>query len=462
MLPDLISPDSVLKPEDRLQLVWDIINLSPLSKLETNIMESKQKWKFTQVFGDKFSADKVANEDVISALSFDKSGNFLAVGDRAGRLILFQRNLHTKSKTPFNEFIYLTEIQSHFKEFDCLQSVDIDEKINCIEWINQPNENMMILTTNDKTIKLWKVSNKIVKKSEKTNKPPLSVQNLKMPKLKTIEQAYCPSLKRTFPNLHGFHIHSLSLSQDNSSFISSDDLSVFAWDLEVLKHTFALVNIKPPSMNELTEVITTVTYSKNNDSMFAMGTSKGFIKIYDTRESSKMLTGGTVFEDENSKKNKNLFTDIISSIADVKFMQDQNQIISRDYLTTKVWDTRKSKEPLKCIKLYEPLNSKLYEVYEKDHIFDKFNIGLSGDDKSFTTGIYNNYFHIVDIATGKNTQFELNFNKKTISKAIPPNYFENLGPSFDFTKKVIKTAWNPVHNCIVLCSLNCLFIYNAI
>ena len=133
-------------------------------------MENKQKWKFTQVFGDKFSADKVANEDIISVISFDSQGNYLAVGDRAGRLILFQRNLHTRSKTPFNEFVYLTEIQSHFKEFDCLQSVDIDEKINCIEWISQPDEALMLLTSNDKTIKFWKIQNKLVKKAEKACK----------------------------------------------------------------------------------------------------------------------------------------------------------------------------------------------------------------------------------------------------------------------------------------------------
>lgn len=424
-------------------------------------MEGKQKWKFTQVFGDKFSADKVANEDIISALSFDRSGNYLAVGDRAGRMILFQRNLHTKSKTPFNEFVYLTEIQSHFKDFDCLQSVDIEEKINCIEWVNQASENMMMLTCNDKTIKLWKVTNKTVKKSEKTNKNATSSQSLRVPKLKIIEQAYCPTLKRTFPNLHSFHIHSLSSSVDMHSFISSDDLSVFAWDLETMKHTYAMINIKPPTMNELTEVLTSAVNSLNNDYMMAVGTSKGVIKLYDTRQSS--TTGaGIAMEDESSKKNKNLFTDIISSVADVKFMTDPNQIISRDFLTTKLWDSRKTNEPVKTIRLFEPLNSKLYEIYEKDHIFDKFNMGLSGDNKSFTTGIYNNNFHICDIATGKNTQFELNFNKKTISKNIPANFFETLNSNFDFNKKVIKVAWNPVHECIVLCSLNCLFIYNSI
>lgn len=30
--------------------------------------------------------------DIISAISFDKTGNFLASGDRAGRVVLFERN----------------------------------------------------------------------------------------------------------------------------------------------------------------------------------------------------------------------------------------------------------------------------------------------------------------------------------------------------------------------------------
>lgn len=426
-------------------------------------METNKKWKFTQVFGDKFSADKVANEDIISALSFDKSGDYLTVGDRAGRLILFQRNLHTKSKTPFNEFVYLTEIQSHYKEFDFLQSVDIEEKINCIEWVNAANENMMILSANDKTIKLWKISNKVVKKTEKfPSRSGLNMQNLKMPKLKAVEQSLYPTLKRSFPSLHGYHIHSLSINPNATSFLSSDDLSVLLWDLETIKVSHGLINIKPPSISELTEVITSAVFNHFNESIFAVGTSKGILKLFDTRESARFTNNGIFFEDENLKKNKNLFTDIVSSIADLKFSVDGNQIITRDYLTTKFWDQRKSKEPVKTIKLFEPINSKLYEVYEKDFIFDKFNLGLSSDNKSFVTGFYNNFFHICDIESSKNTQFELNFNKKTISKNIPVNHFETLSNSFDFSKKVSKAVWNPAHECVVLASLNCLFIYNMI
>lgn len=38
-----------------------------------------------------------------------------------------------------------------------------------------------------------------------------------------------------------------------------------------------------------------------------------------------------------------------------------------------------------------------------------------------------------------NIQYDLNFNKKTIARSIPPKYFENLGSSYDFSRKVLKT-----------------------
>ena len=54
-----------------------------------------------------------------------------------------------KSKKNFSEFSYVTEIQSHYRDFDFLKSVDIDEKINCIEWLSPQNDSMFLLSTND-------------------------------------------------------------------------------------------------------------------------------------------------------------------------------------------------------------------------------------------------------------------------------------------------------------------------
>jgi serine/threonine-protein phosphatase 2A regulatory subunit B len=59
------------------------------------------------------------------------------------------------------EYRYLTEFQSHEPEFDYLKSLEIEEKINTLRWCHQSaNTSRFLISTNDKTIKLWKVFEK--------------------------------------------------------------------------------------------------------------------------------------------------------------------------------------------------------------------------------------------------------------------------------------------------------------
>ncbi|KAK9166540.1 hypothetical protein Scep_001731 [Stephania cephalantha] len=62
------------------------------------------------------------------------------------------------------EFHYKTEFQSHEPEFDYLKSLEIEKKINKIRWCQSANGSLFLLSTNDMTIKLWKVQEKNVKK----------------------------------------------------------------------------------------------------------------------------------------------------------------------------------------------------------------------------------------------------------------------------------------------------------
>jgi len=62
------------------------------------------------------------------------------------------------------EFRYKTEFQSHEPEFDYLKSLEIEEKINKIKWCQTSNNALSLLSTNDKTIKYWKVQDKKVKR----------------------------------------------------------------------------------------------------------------------------------------------------------------------------------------------------------------------------------------------------------------------------------------------------------
>ena len=422
----------------------------------------KMEWKFTQVFGDAMTAQKVNDEDIISAMNFDYTGNYLALGDKAGRLIVFKRGISKKSKRKFSEFSYITEIQSHYRDFDFLKSVDVEEKINCLEWLPPQNNNMFILTSNDKTIKLWKISNKTVKKSEKfKNRKFLKQENLSVPKLKIIDQGLCPSLKRTFANLHSYHVNSISTSQDGQTFLSSDDLAIYIWDIERTDTSFINVDIKPDKIDELNEVITASVFSPVNDYQIAYGTSKSVVKLLDIREKSNCTNSGLRFEDNSSKSNKNFFTEIITSVSDIKLTNDGNKLVTRDFLTTKVWDIKMPKTPVNNVQLYEPLKSKLCDFYENDCIFDKFDLSLSGCSNYYVSGIFDNKFHICDISGTQNLQFELNFRKKTLYRKIPKNFYEQIPNNFDFNKKVLKTAWAPNTNCIVIASLNCLFFYNS-
>ena len=49
-------------------------------------------WKFAQCFGDKGDVEEVTDVDIISAVEFDKTGDYLATGDKGGRVVLFERN----------------------------------------------------------------------------------------------------------------------------------------------------------------------------------------------------------------------------------------------------------------------------------------------------------------------------------------------------------------------------------
>ena len=47
------------------------------------------QFKLEKVFGYKNANDKIQEEDIISTIKFDQAGKTLALGDHAGRIIMF-------------------------------------------------------------------------------------------------------------------------------------------------------------------------------------------------------------------------------------------------------------------------------------------------------------------------------------------------------------------------------------
>ncbi|CAH1440439.1 unnamed protein product [Lactuca virosa] len=69
---------------------------------------------------------------------------------------------------------------------------------------------------------------------------------------------------------------------------------------------------------------------------------------------------------------RSFFTEIIASISDIKFGRDGRYILSRDYMTLKLWDINMDSGPVSTFQVHEYLRPKLCDLYENDSIFDKF------------------------------------------------------------------------------------------
>lgn len=495
------------------------------------------EWKFSQVFGERAAGEEVQEVDIISAIEFDKSGDHLATGDRGGRVVLFERTDtkdHGGSRRDLErmdypirhpEFRYKTEFQSHEPEFDYLKSLEIEEKINKIRWCQTANGALFLLSTNDKTIKFWKVQEKKVKKISDMNLdpskavgngsvasssnstspkpylanggspdrsysylsndfsfPPGGIPSLRLPTVSSPETSLVARCRRVYAHAHDYHINSISNNSDGETFISADDLRINLWNLEISNQSFNIVDVKPANMEDLTEVITSAEFHPTHCNMLAYSSSKGSIRLNDLRQSALCDSHSKLFEEQEAPGSRSFFTEIIASISDIKFSKDGRFILSRDYMTLKLWDINMDSGPVSTFQVHEYLRPKLCDLYENDSIFDKFECCLSGDGMRVATGSYSNLFRVFGCSAGSTEATTLEASKNPMRRQVqtpsrPSRSLSSItrvvrrgadspgvdanGNSFDFTTKLLHLAWHPSENSIACAAANSLYMYYA-
>ncbi|KAF7843458.1 serine/threonine protein phosphatase 2A 55 kDa regulatory subunit B beta isoform isoform X2 [Senna tora] len=494
------------------------------------------EWKFSQVFGERTAGEEVQEVDIISAIEFDKSGDHLATGDRGGRVVLFERT-DTKdhggsrrdlermdySMSRHPEFRYKTEFQSHEPEFDYLKSLEIEEKINKIRWCQTANGALFLLSTNDKTIKFWKVQEKKVKKISDMNVdpskamgnggiasssnssnprpylanggspeksysnlsndlsfPPGGIPSLRLPVVTSHETSLVARCRRVYAHAHDYHINSISNNSDGETFISADDLRINLWNLEISNQSFNIIDVKPANMEDLTEVITSAEFHPTHCNTLAYSSSKGSIRLVDLRQSALCDSHSKLFEEQEAPGSRSFFTEIIASISDIKFGKDGRYILSRDYMTLKLWDINMDSGPVATFQVHEYLRPKLCDLYENDSIFDKFECCLSGDGLRVATGSYSNLFRVFGCTPGSTEASTLEASKNPMRRQVPTpsrpsrslgssitrvvrrgvdsTGIDANGNSFDFTTKLLHLAWHPTENSIACAAANSLYI----
>ncbi|KAG5536932.1 hypothetical protein RHGRI_024384 [Rhododendron griersonianum] len=485
-------------------------------------------WKFSQVFGERSPGEEVQDVDTISAIEFEKSGDYLAVGDRGGRVVIFERkarndvsmmhqlgivrdyyNQHDLEQRDFMDtqhpqFQYKTEFQSHEPEFDYLKSLEIEEKINKLKWCATPNGSLFILSTNDKTIKLWKVKERKVRKVKEIDfNPVVCPENAVLAERSFIGGQHKPSLdngyclewtnkmdhsdspshdghaevanigygaparcRKVYAHAHDFNINSISNNSDGETFVSSDDLRINLWNLEV-------------------KVITSAEFHPLHCNLLAYSSSRGFIRLADMRQSALCDHSAKILRDGDSRGSKSFFTEIITSISDIKFGTDGRHILSRDYMNLKLWDTRMETTPVAIYKIHEHLHSKLPDLYNNDAIFDKFGCCVSGDGLHFASGSYSNQLRIFSYGDGSEEGMTIEASKNpsrkphmqsasrarrsslsNLTRGFYRQGHENSSPgnsefSCNLNSKLLHLAWHPKTNLIACGTGNSLFLYNA-
>ncbi|VDN07762.1 unnamed protein product [Thelazia callipaeda] len=465
----------------------DVMENDTAEKTDDTVID----WFFSQVKGNVEPDGGITSDaDIISCVEFSHDGEFLAAGDKGGRVVIFQRDqsgkfVNGQRSTDYN--VYST-FQSHEPEFDYLKSLEIEEKINQIKWLKRKNAANFILSTNDKTIKLWKISEREKKVAEGgwnltrnadgtlDGKRSFSGE-LKLPKLVPMELIVEASPRRVYGNAHTYHINSISVNSDQEIFLSADDLRVNIWHLEITNESFNIVDIKPVNMEELTEVITAAEFHPTQCHWFVYSSSKGSIRLCDMRDRALCDVHAKMFEEPEDPASRSFFSEIIASVSDVKFSHNGRYLLTRDYLTAKVWDLNMESAPVETYPVHDYLRSKLCTLYENDSIFDKFEVDWSGNDSHILTGSYNNFFRSFTRPINGETSAQVErphvrlqtrrvlsagaarVNKKRVQAGDVQADEDVSADSLDFTKKILHTAWHPKENIIALAATNRLYIF---
>uniref|UniRef100_A0A1I8GWY8 Serine/threonine-protein phosphatase 2A 55 kDa regulatory subunit B n=1 Tax=Macrostomum lignano TaxID=282301 RepID=A0A1I8GWY8_9PLAT len=371
-----------------------------------------QRWLFSQVKGTAW--EEVSEQDIISCVEFNHTGQLLATGDKGGRIVVFQR----ASNGLYNVYSTFT---SHEPEFDYLKSLEIEEKINKIRWLPRQNAAHCLLSTNDKTVKLWRVSEK-----DRVMEPPEADPEgpeLRLPRYAPAELVVEAAPRRVFANAHTYHINAISVNSDQETFLSADDLRVNLWHLQV---------------------ITAAEFHPSHCHLFVYSSSKGSVRLCDMRQRALCDQHAAIYEEADDPANRSFFSEIISSISDV-------------------------------YPVHEHFRRNLCALYENDCIFDKFECCWSGDDKLVFTGSYNNLWRVFNRQQGSELTLEASRDGMSPGTELRPRRVVQSGSkapqqnpgglaepvsadSLDLQKKILHLACHPGDSCLALAATNNLYM----
>eukprot|EP00760_Papus_ankaliazontas_P010718 PhM_4_TR14420/c1_g1_i1/m.24302/K04354/PPP2R2; serine/threonine-protein phosphatase 2A regulatory subunit B len=348
---------------------------------------------------------EVPGADTVSAVRFSPNGQYLAYGDCGGYLhlaVLVQGSASSSSTSeggfPFS-YKPLGFVEAYRRTIDPLNSMPIQERVNKICWFPQSTRNLMLLTTNDKIAKLWKV---VERRSLVASEPGEGATSMLLgggggaPSIPRTAPTSSITIKETraLPMEHEFSVHTVSVDAEARYFMTCDDLSMRLWCAERLETSVEVLNIKPDDLQTLNETIVSASYHPTNPYLLWYTTSAGVVNIFDTRTSLNCTNPSIWLESARFPPpeltdafHRNVTASV--SCACASPVADTGHVIAtRDFLTTKLWDLRFPSEPRSQVLMHKAMIPSLDVLHEQETVFDKFDIAFSGTGRSLYTGSY--------------------------------------------------------------------------
>jgi serine/threonine-protein phosphatase 2A regulatory subunit B len=393
-------------------------------------------------------------------------------------------------QSPSLEWNAVYQFVSHQSEFDFLKSIAIPESILDIKFCEpEGDNNIKLLSANEKVVRYWKITEKSTlefedepassfvepvpddfddddgvdgisdvfnfkelnrclpdsehghDKKSTVKKKHCTSDRLSLPRLRSRKKGTVAILKESFAEAHTYHINSVSVNSDGETFVSADDLRINWWNLNVPYQCFNVVDLKPPNMEELLEVITCTVFHPSECNILSYSSSRGMIRTVDSRVSALGDNAVRTFTAPGGTEEQSFFSEIIASISNIKYSRDGRYLVARDYLTLKVWDSRNEANPVQVVNLDDSYGAALCDLYESDQIFDKFNCDVSPDFSTVITGGYNGQLHCCRSSISADDH-----NATTGLDHLRPVFTLEMPTS----RKITQCAWHPHANIIAI------------
>lgn len=68
----------------------------------------------------------------------------------------------------------------------------------------------------------------------------MNAEEIKIPTMEHFDTVTAATARKTYQNAHAYHINSISINTDGETFISTDDLRVNLWHLDICDQSFSM------------------------------------------------------------------------------------------------------------------------------------------------------------------------------------------------------------------------------